>query len=142
MAWCQVFLLDTMREQTGLCSKGGTSTEQVEKHVEGALLLACYGTLLTDAQRELMALYYNEDLSLQEIADNQGISRQGVHDILTRSVKKLESYEARLHLLERGERRLEQLNDCLVFAQDCRDTEAKNKLTSVLERMIQEEEQP
>ena len=45
--------------------------EPVEKHVEGSLLLACYGALLTDAQRMLMELYYNEDLSLHEIAEEQ-----------------------------------------------------------------------
>ena len=73
--------------------------EPVEKHVEGSLLLSTYGALLTEAQRTLMELYYNEDLSLHEIAEAQGISRQGVHDILTRSLRKLESYEARLGLI-------------------------------------------
>ena len=114
--------------------------EPVEKHVEGSLLLSCYGALLTDAQRELMELYYNEDLSLQEIADRQGISRQGVHDTLSRSLHKLESYEARLGLIRRGEQRMKALTDCLALA---RQVPADiSRLTAALERMIQEEEQP
>ena len=115
--------------------------EPVEKHVEGSLLLACYGALLTDAQRELMDLYYNEDLSLHEIAEEQGISRQGVHDILTRSLRKLESYEARLGLLKQSAKRSEALNRCLALARACPAGSERDELTQSLERMIQEEEQ-
>jgi predicted DNA-binding protein YlxM (UPF0122 family) len=57
----------------------------MEKFQEMALLLDIYGSLLTDKQREVMDQYYNYDLSLQEIADNEGISKQGVHDLIRRS---------------------------------------------------------
>ncbi len=116
--------------------------EPVEKHVEGSLLLACYGALLTDAQKTLMELYYNEDLSLHEIAEEQGISRQGVHDILTRSLRKLESYEARLGLLRQSAARSEALSRCLSLARACPEDENRNALIKALERMILEEEQP
>ena len=49
------------------------------------LLFDCYGGLLTDKQRELFDLHYNQDLSLGEIAENEGISRQGVHDAIGRA---------------------------------------------------------
>ena len=116
--------------------------EPVEKHVEGSLLLAAYGPLLTDVQRTLMELYYNEDLSLHEIAEEQGISRQGVHDMVTRSLRKLESYEARLGLLQESARRSEELASCLALARECPDCGARNGLIRTLERMIHEEEQP
>ena len=114
--------------------------EPVERHVEGSLLLAAYGALLTDAQREIMELYCNEDLSLQEIGEAQGISRQGAHDLLTRTMKKLEGYEARLGLVRDSERRLEELSRCLALARSCPAGGEARALTEALERMIQEEE--
>ena len=49
------------------------------------MLYDFYGELLTDRQREFFDLYYNEDLSLAEIAENAGISRQGVRDVIVRA---------------------------------------------------------
>ena len=50
-----------------------------------AMLFDFYGDLLTERQREFYDLYYNEDLSLAEIAENYGISRQGVRDVIVRA---------------------------------------------------------
>ena len=50
-----------------------------------AMLFDFYGDMLTDRQREFYDLYYNEDLSLSEIAENYGISRQGVRDVIVRA---------------------------------------------------------
>ncbi len=50
-----------------------------------SMLFDFYGELLTDRQREFFDLYYNDDLSLAEIAENAGISRQGVRDIIVRA---------------------------------------------------------
>lgn len=63
------------------------------------LLYDFYGKLLTPKQREVMRLYYEEDLSLGEIAEELKISRQAVHDILRRSEQALEKYEKKLGLL-------------------------------------------
>ena len=49
------------------------------------MLFDFYGELLTDRQKEFFDLYYNEDLSLSEIAENEGISRQGVRDVIVRA---------------------------------------------------------
>ena len=46
------------------------------------MLFDFYGEILTDRQKEFFDLYYNEDLSLAEIAENYGISRQGVRDVI------------------------------------------------------------
>ena len=50
-----------------------------------AMLFDFYGDMLTERQREFYDLYYNEDLSLAEIAENYGISRQGVRDVIVRA---------------------------------------------------------
>ena len=62
-------------------------------------LLDKYSPLLTDTQREITDLYFNFDLSLSEIAEQKGCSRQGVSDCLNIVRKKFEEYEEKLHLV-------------------------------------------
>lgn len=71
----------------------------IEKMVEIGLLFEQYKELLTDKQREMVSLYYEEDYSLGEISENLGVSRQGVYDTLKRSEKILREYESKLHLV-------------------------------------------
>ncbi len=66
-----------------------------------------YQSLLTDKQRIYMDLYYLEDLSLGEIADEYGISRQAVYDNVRRSEMMLEDYELKLNLFSKFQKRLE-----------------------------------
>lgn len=63
-------------------------------------LLDCYGALLTARQRECLDLYYNENLSLGEIAEHFHISRQAVHDAMRHGEEQLMAYEAALHMEE------------------------------------------
>lgn len=72
----------------------------MEKNVEVCLLLDFYGKMLTDRQREIMMLYYEDNLSLTEIAEELGISKQGVSDSLKRSEKVLYETENKLFLLK------------------------------------------
>ncbi|MDO4176078.1 MAG: YlxM family DNA-binding protein [Bacillota bacterium] len=69
-----------------------------------SLLYDFYGALLTERQKEVMELYHEENLSLAEIAEEFGISRQGVHDALHKAEKSLEHYEEKLGLVERFNR--------------------------------------
>lgn len=73
----------------------------IEKMVEIGLLFEQYKDLLTDKQREIVSLYYEEDYSLGEISENLGVSRQGVYDTLKRSEKILREYESKLHLVSK-----------------------------------------
>lgn len=73
----------------------------MEKKVMQTYLYDFYGELLTEHQRNIYGDFVLNDLSLSEIAEEAGISRQGVHDLVKRCDKALESYEETLHLLER-----------------------------------------
>ncbi len=65
------------------------------------MLFDFYGELLTDKQREYFDLHYNEDLSLAEIAEQNGISRQGVWDIIRRAEQSLRDIEEKTGLVRR-----------------------------------------
>ncbi len=73
----------------------------MEKIVKQGLLYDFYGALLNDHQRSIYELVVYDNMSLSEIASEQGISRQGVHDLIKRCDKSLEEYENKLHLVER-----------------------------------------
>ena len=68
--------------------------------VEKALLFDFYGELLTDNQKEVYGEHIQNDLSVTEIADLRGISRQGAHHMVRRCEKILSDYENRLHLVD------------------------------------------
>ena len=71
------------------------------KPLEMSLLFDFYGETLTEKQRELFDLYYNEDLSLSEIAEHAGITRQGVRDSIKRAEHALREMEEKLGLVAR-----------------------------------------
>lgn len=71
------------------------------KNLTVTVLLDFYGELLTDKQAGVLALYYNEDYSLAEIAAEMGISRQGVRDFIIRGEALLQEYEDKLGLAGR-----------------------------------------
>ena len=73
----------------------------MEEKIEQAYLYDFYGELLTDHQRSVYEDVVFNDLSPSEIAKEQGISRQGVHDIVKRCARSLEEYERKLHLVEK-----------------------------------------
>ena len=77
--------------------------ERLEKSVEIGTLCAFYGGLLTERQLSALRLHYEEDLSLGEIAEELGVSRQNVHELITRSVQKLRRYEEALGAAQRAE---------------------------------------
>ena len=77
------------------------------------MLLDFYGELLTSKQRECFDLHYNEDLSLSEIAEQLGISRQGVWDNIRRAESAMEDVEEKTGLLRRFEENREELKGLL-----------------------------
>ena len=91
----------------------------MDKLYEHTMLFDFYGELLTEHQRKIYEDAVYNDLSLSEIAEEQGISRQGVHDLIKRCNRILQDYESKLHLVER-------------FAQAKRTVEEIKELTSCI----------
>ena len=73
----------------------------MEKFVEQGYLYDFYGELLTSRQQQVYTNVVLEDYSLSEVAQDLGISRQGVHDMIRRCDKALEEYEEKLHLVDK-----------------------------------------
>ena len=84
----------------------------MEKNVKISILSDLYGKLLTEKQFEFIDDYYNNDLSLSEIAENNNITRQAVRDIIKKGEKKLFEYEEKLLFMKRmlkQEKKIEQV---------------------------------
>ncbi|MBQ4527674.1 MAG: DNA-binding protein [Clostridia bacterium] len=71
------------------------------KNLKVAYLLDFYGNLFADKQRDILEMYYQEDMSLAEIASSVGITRQGVYDNIKRGEKEILSMESKLMLMDR-----------------------------------------
>ena len=106
-----------------------------EKSIRTGILLDFYGNLLTDKMRETCESYYNEDLSLAEIAADTGISRQGVYDTLHRAEKQLEEYEERLGLLELFEKQQARAKKALEMIEAGDSKSAAKELEELIEEM-------
>ncbi|MDO5018536.1 MAG: sigma factor-like helix-turn-helix DNA-binding protein [Lagierella massiliensis] len=83
----------------------------MEKLVEVGILFDYYGSLLSERQRSMVDKYYNEDLSLNEIGDIYGISKQAVSENIKRAEKRLYNFEQKLNLKKRSERTLDLLEE-------------------------------
>lgn len=104
------------------------------KNLNFAYLLDFYSGILNEKQREILTLYYNDDLSLGEIAEISGMSRQGAHDIIKRGETKLTKFENALSLAERFQK-IEStvLNiEEMVKALECN---GKNEIMNLLEEL-------
>lgn len=82
-----------------------------------SLLLDYYGSLLTEKQKTYFDLYYNQDLSLGEIAEQEGISRQGVHDAITRTESILSAMEQATGCVARDQQLRSAVRDITAAAQ-------------------------
>ena len=83
----------------------------MDKIYEQTMLFDFYGELLTDHQRSIYEDALYNDMSLGEIAEERGISRQGVHDLIRRCDKIFQDYESKLHLVERFARAKETVSE-------------------------------
>lgn len=108
----------------------------LDKILEIGALLDFYGALLTEKQRRSLELHFMCDLSLSEIADELGVSRQAVYDMIHRSEQVLTEYEQKLGLLSRRRQEHETLKEILELlassGDHCAVAKAKEKLSGLL----------
>lgn len=114
-----------------------------------ALLYDFYGDILTDRQKEFYDLYYNEDLSLSEIAENYGISRQGVRDVIVRAEGTLNELEdktgiiRRFHVMQDQLKEVQAAVDAIArrnaeYHQDDEVEALTGRITAILDKLKQE----
>lgn len=99
--------------------------------LEIGLLNDYYGGLLNAHQSELMRMYYDCDMSLSEISEVLGITKQGAREVIMRSVSKLTDYEKKLGLVKKISEAAAYLEEMIDFA----DADTKEKLTELLKRI-------
>ena len=110
----------------------------MDKILEQTLLYDFYGELLTEHQKQIYEDVVFGDYSLSEVAEEQGISRQGVHDLVKRCNKLLQEYESRLHLVERFvavKRQIEEMKRSLQEAAEPDREELTRRLDKILEEL-------
>ncbi len=101
----------------------------MDKNIHISMLLELYGKLLTDKQFDAVDLYYNQNLSLSEIAEEFGITRQGVRKNLIEGENKLLDYEEKLKFLKQKIEREQILNEII---ENTTDSVIKEKLINLL----------
>lgn len=108
----------------------------LQDSLEMSLLYDTYGELLTEKQKICFDLYYNQDLSLAEIAEEEGISRQGVHDSIARAEAILRSYEQTLGCLEKERAQKKALVEILLNSEKLKSAkdESVRSLAEAIER--------
>ena len=107
----------------------------MEKFVEQGYLYDFYGELLTERQQQVYESVVLEDYSLSEVAEDLGISRQGVDDMVKGCNKTLEEYEQKLHLVEKFLNIRAQVKRIRVLAQEYHSEEIANISSEILEEL-------
>lgn len=112
----------------------------MEKIVEQNLLYDFYGELLTEHQQNVYRDAIFNDMSLSEVADCYGISRQGAHDLLKRCDKIMLSYEEKLHLIKRFSTVKEKLHDIqnLIDTDVSLDDAKKQQISELVTEIVEE----
>lgn len=115
--------------------------ESFEEIVELSLLFDFYGEMLGEHKKKIFEDYVLNDLSLAEIAEEEGISRQGVHDIVKRCTKQLKEYETTLHLVEKFQNMKEKLTKAaglLDIPADSIDSNNISEVKTLMKEMLEE----
>ncbi len=110
----------------------------MEKNVKVSILCEIYGKLLTEKQLEVLNDYYNNDLSLSEIAENNHITRQAVRDIIKKGENKLFELEEKLLFMEKKMEQEKLLQDVLNELSKLQDTSSDKKVEKILNHVRKE----
>ncbi len=110
----------------------------MEKNIEISVLCEIYGKLLTDKQYEFLDDYYNNDLSLSEIAENNNITRQAVRDNIKKGENKLFEYEEKLGLMKKTLLQEEKIAIILSELNKIQDKSSDKQVAKILEHIKNE----
>ena len=110
----------------------------MEKKVEVSLLCQIYGKLLTEKQFNYINDYYNNDLSLTEIAENNNITRQAVLDNIKKGENKLFEFEEKLSFMEKTIKQEKLLQEVLTELSKIEDTSSDKKIEKILNHVRKE----
>lgn len=110
----------------------------MEEKVKLSMLCEFYGKMLTDKQYEFINDYYNNDLSLSEIAENNEITRQAVRDIIKKGEKKLFEYEEKLMFMKRMLNQEKRIEKILVELTKIQKDYSDKQISNVLENIKKE----
>lgn len=105
------------------------------EYLDVCLKLDFYGQMLTEKTRDFLDLHYTHDLSLAEIAENLGVSRQAVHDRIRQGVKLLDEYEIKLKLVERYRKEKDKLGNIITDLENGHPDIALEKLRQMNEQL-------
>ena len=110
----------------------------MEKNVKVSMLCEVYGNLLTKKQLSILQDYYDKDLSLSEIAQNQEITRQAVRDIIKKGENKLFEFEEKLLIMEKTIKQEKLLQEVLTELSKIEDTSSDKKIEKILNHVRKE----
>ena len=110
----------------------------MEKNVKMSMLCEIYGKLLTEKQLEILTDYYNNDLSLSEIAENNHISRQAVNDIIKKGECKLFDLEEKLLIMEKMMKQEKLLQEVLSELSKIEETSSDKQVEKILNHVRKE----
>lgn len=110
----------------------------MEKKVEVSILCQIYGKLLTEKQYEFIDDYYNNDLSLSEIAENNNITRQAVRDVIKKGESKLFEYEEKLLMMKKMRDQEKQIQGIIEELNKIKDTSSDKKIEKILSNVTRE----
>ena len=107
----------------------------MEKLVQVARLFDTYGSLLNEKQKDVINCYYNEDLSLNEIAENNKKSKQAISDMIQRSVDKLFEFENELSLIKKKNQLREDLSLLRELIESSNQSEAMDMIDEMINKI-------
>lgn len=118
-----------------------TQIEKLDEIVQQSILYDFYGDLLSDHKKQIFEDYVLNDLSLSEIAAEQGISRQGVYDIVKRCTQELKEYEEKLMLVQRFQSmkdKLGEIKEIAVKASADKDMTQIDRIAILADELLKE----
>jgi hypothetical protein len=110
----------------------------MEKNVTVSILLDIYGKVLTEKQRDVLDLYFNEILSLSEIAEEVGITRQAVHDCISKGENKLFNLEEKLGIMKKTESQEKQLQKILSELSKIQVKNSDEQINNIIKNVVRE----